>query len=84
MLCMLLTYYWLKFIYKPLFKTCAVIRIQTSTIDVFLQKYPAPVPCIDVTCVGGCLVLLLCSYVLTSACGLRFIAELCRRVHVYG
>ena len=57
MVCMMLTHLWLKFIYKPLFTVRAVIRIQISTIDVFLQKYPVPVPCIDVTCVGRCWVL---------------------------
>ena len=55
--CMMLTHYWLKFIYKQLFTMCIVIRIQISTTDVFLQKYPVPVPCIDVTCVGMCWVL---------------------------
>ena len=54
MVCMILTRFWLKFIYKPLFTICVVIRIQISTIDVFLQKYPVPVPCIDVTCAGSC------------------------------
>jgi len=57
MVCMMLTHLWLKFIYKPLFTMCVVTCIQISIIDVFLQKYPVPVPCIDVTCVGRCWVL---------------------------
>ena len=57
MVCMMLTHYWLKFIYKPLSTMCVVIYTQIFTIDVFLQKYPVPVPCIDVTCVGRCCVL---------------------------
>jgi hypothetical protein len=57
MVCMMLTHFWLKFIYKPLFTMFVVICIQISTVDVFLQKYTFPLPSIEVTCVERCWVL---------------------------
>jgi hypothetical protein len=75
MICMMLTHYWLKFIYKPLFTMCVLTRTHISTIDVFLHKYPVPVPCIDVTCVGRCWVL---QYRLLYVC-----INICLRTAIY-
>ena len=49
---MMLIYSWLKFTDMPLFTMCVFACVQSLISDFSVQKDQAPVPRIDVSCVG--------------------------------